>query len=184
MKIPSITLAALVLTVALTEAGSFGPGPWANGAYYPGQFDGVYSATAYGNNLGGVIGFALKGGAPTTISNDLTTIIDRVDPTANYYAIYVKGLAYVGTTIGNVNNVAKTVNAALVGGIDTHNTGTWAADLNQSAGYFSADLKSDNAIVKFVGNNTGVITLQNPTGLSPLANGTNTFSLSGLKVSQ
>ena len=36
-----------VLTVS-TFAGA-GPGPWANGAYYPGQLDGRYSANVYNN---------------------------------------------------------------------------------------------------------------------------------------
>jgi hypothetical protein len=46
LALPSL-LTACLLQSAL--AGGFGPGPWANGAYYPGQLDGRYSANVYNN---------------------------------------------------------------------------------------------------------------------------------------
>jgi len=202
MKIPSITLAALVLTVALTEAGSFGPGPWANGAYYPGQFDGVYSASAYGTNLGGVIGFALKGGKATTLTSGGSNSI-AVDPNQNYFVIYCKGRSYAGETIGTVNNVKSSVSGGLYVGssvptsvtyystnstyvtntptgpvYDTTVTVTTADVPNGAGGEFTAKLKADNAIITFSGEDTG--TFSTTFNGAPIS--TNTFSLSGLKV--
>ncbi len=56
--------AALIPACAATLMAGGGPGPWAAGAYYPGQLDGKYQAAVYGNNITGVLGFALVDGAP------------------------------------------------------------------------------------------------------------------------
>ena len=53
MKKILLSLATLTIATNLSLAGNwFGPGPFANGAYYPGQLDGRYFANVY-NNLGG-----------------------------------------------------------------------------------------------------------------------------------
>ncbi|MBE2180405.1 MAG: hypothetical protein IAE97_08030 [Chthoniobacterales bacterium] len=98
MKKLSITLAALASTTLISLAGSIGPGPWANGAYYPDQFDGRYSANVYNNTdnagwypkldhptnpepntvrepghvVSGVLGFGLRNGTPTVGTNNRT----------------------------------------------------------------------------------------------------------------
>lgn len=113
-------------------AGSFGPGPWASGAYYPGGTDGKYQATAYGNNITGVIGFALREGSPsvtsqstststltadvaTTTISAATSAINVFDETQNYFVIFVEGRTYSGLAVGSVNPVGGTVSGALLG---------------------------------------------------------------------
>jgi len=46
LALPSLLIASLLQSAL---AGGFGPGPWANGAYYNGQLDGSYSANVYNN---------------------------------------------------------------------------------------------------------------------------------------
>lgn len=88
-----LPLALLPLLVVPVLAGNFfGPGPFANGGFFPGQFDGRYTATIF-NNLNstdipiantnnaqkyidngvvsGVLGFGIRNGMPsTTASSD------------------------------------------------------------------------------------------------------------------
>jgi hypothetical protein len=87
MKIATTLLLLALSTLPATAGNWFGSGPWANGAYYPGQFDGRYTATIY-NNLNstnipvtgtntapeyvstgvvsGVLGFGIRNGMPST----------------------------------------------------------------------------------------------------------------------
>ncbi len=111
-------LAALA-TSALASAG---PGPWANATYYPGNLDGKYQAAVYGNNISGVLGFALENGSPTIATNSVvnntngstqSTIV--VDPFQNYFAIFVEGRTYTGLSTANVNYDSSTVTGTLIG---------------------------------------------------------------------
>jgi hypothetical protein len=123
------------LLTALASAPLFagaGTGPWALGAYYPGQLDGKYQASVYGNNITGVVGFALvNGGLPfssrssaigggdagggaadaaVSVNSDL-----GLDETQNYFAIFVEGRTYTGRTVGMIDINRKKVTGTLIG---------------------------------------------------------------------
>lgn len=239
----SIPVAAILASSAL--AGNMGPGPWANGAYYPGQLDGRYSASVYNdvsdqqrlvfttntssstnisvaitNSTGavtsttitnvltsqrtngvitpdvvsGVLGFGIRGGTPTTSSNFLatTSIQNQVDPAQNYFAIFVNGISYIGTTIANINDQAKRVAGVLANGsgassvsnvlVEPPPGATWTptvltlSNLNVASGAFTAKLVSDKAVVRFKGNNTGTLSTWTPAPLNLR------FSIDGMKT--
>jgi hypothetical protein len=136
--LPSVCVAALAGNL-FAGAGS---GPWSLGAYYPGQFDGKYQAAVYGHNITGVVGFALKNGAPpfderTSVAGAAgggaggagaagaggagaaaaTTVNSDLglDETQNYFAIFVQGRTYTGRTVGMVDIDRKTVTATMIG---------------------------------------------------------------------
>ena len=88
MKTILSLLVSTVFAAATVSAGNLGPGPWANGAYYPGQFDGIYTASVYSsggatngvpntnglagpfqNVMSGVVGFGIRSGGPTSTTN-------------------------------------------------------------------------------------------------------------------
>lgn len=117
-----------------------GTGPWALGAYYPGQLDGKYQAAVSGNNITGVVGFAiingglpfsarstaLGGGTGTTAggsgpdsgSSGTSTSVNTdlaVDETQNYFAIFVEGRTYTGRTVGMIDINRKKVTGTLIG---------------------------------------------------------------------
>jgi len=117
-----ITLGLSVLSATPSFAGWFGPGPWANASYYPGNIDGQYQAAVYGNNIAGVLGFALQNGSPTTSTNSTLTTSNNstqsqvvVDPFQNYFAIFVEGRTYTGYTTAAANYNNSTVTGALIG---------------------------------------------------------------------
>ncbi len=201
---------AAALTVS-SQAGSFGPGPWANDAYYPGQLDGRYSASVYGTNITGVLGFALRGGSPSTLqeSTVLTNGVQNtvgLDPFQNYFVIFVEGRTYQGVTIGSININKKTVTGALIGvnatpdfsyitntngaitGVDT------LGIVNRGlSGAFNAKIKSDNSIFTFRGDgelstpaNSQTVTFSpSPTNATnaTIVTTTTEFGVDGIKVS-
>lgn len=121
----------LLLTATPALAGNwFGPGPWANGAYYPGQYDGVYSATMFGGTpsvISGVLGFGLRNGSPTTATNSTvstngTQNTISVDPFQNYFVVFVDGKTFAGFTIANLNNQVDQVSGGLFNGIGPSTT--------------------------------------------------------------
>lgn len=132
MRSHVFTLCIAATLAAQALAGSFGPGPWANGAYYPGQFDGVYSASIYGSNgISGVLGFALQNGAPTTsastststdsalgglYSSSTTLNSTGVDAAQNYFVVFVEGRTFAGLSTASINADVKTVAGALYSG--------------------------------------------------------------------
>jgi len=128
----ALLLHLLVLTTLAIA--SIGPGPWASGAYYPGGTDGKYQAAAYGKNITGVIGFAIREGSPTVLQQTnaaaggggggtnaspsfsiATAAAQAFDATQNYFVIFVEGRTYSGLTVGSVNPVGKTVTGAMLG---------------------------------------------------------------------
>jgi len=114
-------LALLLVSPAL--AGNwFGSGPWANATYYPGNLDGKYQAAVFGNNISGVLGFALRDGAPTTtVTSQLNTTNNSsqstltVDPFQNYFVIFVQGRTYSGISTASINYNNDTVTGVLQG---------------------------------------------------------------------
>jgi len=127
MKKTILPLLAIALAANVGLAGNwFGSGPWANDAYYPGQLDGKYQASVTGVNIAGAVGFAFQDGAPTssssaasatTTSNNIT-----VDPSLNYFVIFVQGVTYSGTTTATINLDQNTVTGALYSGASSFST--------------------------------------------------------------
>jgi hypothetical protein len=127
MKTLSLSLLALItLTPAAFSFG--GSGPWADGAYYPGGLNGKYMGIVTGNNIAGVLGFAIAEGAPpfrvqdqqSTSGGDFSPIAivnQQISPDVlqNYFAIFVEGRTYTGTTIAGINIDKKEVAGALQG---------------------------------------------------------------------
>jgi hypothetical protein len=125
------------LLTALSSAPLFagaGTGPWALGAYYPGQLDGKYQAAVSGNNITGVVGFAIingglpfasrtsatagadaGGGAADAAAASVNTDLVGVDETQNYFAIFVEGRTYTGRTVGMIDINRKKVTGTLIG---------------------------------------------------------------------
>lgn len=134
MKRPFPLLAALLVSTSATFAGSFGPGPWASGSYYPGGTDGKYQASVTGNNITGVIGFSIREGGPSTITPEqqnqqnaetdsaasstiaaATATTQVFDETQNYFVIFVEGRTYTGLAVASVNPVNNSVVGSLLG---------------------------------------------------------------------
>ena len=123
---------ALCLSGNAALAGSwFGSGPWANATYYPGNLDGKYQAAVFGANVSGVLGFAIRDGAPPFLQSqtqELTSLNSGgsnnaivsnqqigIDNSLNYYDIFVNGRTYVGTTAAAINYDNDSVNGTLIG---------------------------------------------------------------------
>lgn len=184
MKIYLPAIAAATLLASTSLAGNwFGSGPWANGAYYPGQFDGVYSASMFGGSpsvVSGVLGFGIRNGSPSTSTNSEVTTNSvqntiTVDPFQNYFVAFIDGRTYAGVTIATINNQTDQVSGGLFNGV-AQPTGTNA---NTASGGFNASLTGQKDVITFSGNNTGTIqTSTNGEPVDPL----NTFSLNGMKV--
>lgn len=121
MKIPLFPVLVTAALTATTFAGNLGPGPWANDTYYPGNIDGQYQAAVFGNNIAGVLGFALRNGAPTVattsevVGTNTTQSTLTVDPFQNYFAVFVEGRTYTGLTTASVNYNSQQVTGALIG---------------------------------------------------------------------
>ena len=172
-----LLISLVTLATASGQAGNFfGPSPWANGAYYPGQLDGKYSSTVFGNNTSGVLGFALRNGSPTTVTNSTINTNSsiqntvQVDPFQNYFLVFFNGITYYGFTFASINVSSKQVTGALFDGVGRTSGGT----LVFASGGFTANLTSDKSPITFTGNNTGQLQ----------ASGVNTrFSLNGIKIS-
>ena len=177
-------IALLLVTPSL--AGSFGPGPWANGAYYPGQYDGVYSAAIFGGApsvVSGVLGFGLANGSPST-STDSTVLTNgiqntiTVDPFENYFIIFVNGRSYGGLTIANINGQTDQVSGGLYNGTAAATVTTNLSIENTCGGAFTAAITDKKAVIAFTGDQTGI--LSTSTNGVPVT--TETFSLNGMRV--
>jgi hypothetical protein len=126
MKKLFLPLTLLALSHGLMAGGTSG-GPWANGAYYAGYLNGKYMGVVTGNNIAGVLGFAITDGAPPFRPGEeagggqqqnvkVAEYQDpRVDITQNYFAIFVEGRTYTGLTTAGIDIDSKTVAGALQG---------------------------------------------------------------------
>lgn len=158
-------------------AGSFGPGPWSDGAYYPSGLDGKYMGVVTGNNISGVLGFGISDGAPpfresqTQSSQGDTLTVNQslgVDPVQNYFAIFVEGRTYTGVTIAGIDIDSKSVAGALQGqnpialpAAGSGGTGSGAIDFTARdalsivnrglSGGFTAKVKKKKAVFTFKG---------------------------------
>jgi hypothetical protein len=121
---------ALCLSGSAVLAGNwFGSGPWANATYFPGNLDGKYQASVFGDNVSGVLGFAIRDGAPPFLesqnqqavplnSNTISIVSNQqigIDNSLNYFAIFVNGRTYVGTTAAAINYDNNNVAGTLIG---------------------------------------------------------------------
>lgn len=130
MKKLFLPLTLLALTHGLMAGGTPG-GPWGNGAYYPGYLNGKYMGVVTGDNISGVLGFAIVDGAPPFRTATTQTAGGgggagagvvalqnsqiRPDNTQNYFVIFVEGRTYSGLTTAGVDIASKTVAGALQG---------------------------------------------------------------------
>lgn len=198
------TILSLFASVALGAAAyaSAGPGPWANATYFPGNLDGKYQAAVYGNNISGVLGFALANGSPTISTNSTLNLTNGssqstvvMDPFQNYFAIFVEGRTYTGGTIANINYDNSTVTGALIG-TQPNFTGTAVPldYLNRGLnGGFRADITGNGGIFTFVGDGElstpaqiqTIRTNANPDGsiTAWVETATVPFQLNGIRVS-
>jgi hypothetical protein len=123
MKKILLHLAILATIKGTALAGSFfGPSPFSQGWYYPGQMDGKYQASVTGVNIAGAVGFAFQDGAPTVSTNSAATsnggtnVVQNtvvVDPFQNYFVVFVQGMTYSGNTTATINIDQGTVTGAL-----------------------------------------------------------------------
>jgi hypothetical protein len=181
MKLLRIPLALVTLTGTLIAGGSPG-GPWANGAYYSGYLNGKYMGVVTGNNIAGVLGFAITDGAPPYrtqaqqqggqgVQNVKVAEYQdpRVDITQNYFAIFVEGRTYTGLTTAGIDISSKTVAGALQGtdpiGVQAAvagapGPGAFAFDASDAlsiinrglSGGFTAKINCDKAVFTFKGD--------------------------------
>lgn len=174
MKALALLLLPLIATPAL--AGNFfGPGPFSLDGYWPGYLDGKYQAAVTGQNIIGVVGFAIVDGAPPTRETETqepagNSIVTRnvnlnVDPFQNYFLIFHEGRSYRGLTTAMIDLDAKQITGALQGtdpaGVQPF--GTVAGGLDNSAadalaivnrglsGGFRAKIKQNAAVFTFSG---------------------------------
>lgn len=174
-----LPLFVLIFNIPGLHAGSFGPGPWSDGAYYPGGLNGKYMGVVTGKNISGVLGFAIADGAPpfrvteaqTSDAAGVLTVNDEigVDVLQNYFAIFVEGRTYSGVTTAGVDISSKTIAGALQGrnppGLPAAVSGApGPGDFNFDAsdalsivnrglsGGFTAQIKCDKAIFTFKGD--------------------------------
>ena len=138
MKRLTLPFSLLCLLSLPALAGNwFGSGPWANATYYPGNLDGKHQASVSGVNTAGVLGFAIRDGAPPFLQQqteeasasltDVTLAVNQqieLDQSLNYYAIFVNGRAYAGATAAAINYDASTVTGTLLGSTPTSLTNT------------------------------------------------------------
>lgn len=127
-----IWLSFLLLPTLATStlAGNwFGPGPFSDGFFYPGQMDGKYQGSITGINIAGAMAFAFRDGAPTVSTNSTATASGStntvqntivVDPFQNYFVVFVQGMTYSGTTTASINIDQETITGALFSGQNTY----------------------------------------------------------------
>jgi len=122
-------LLPLLLTATPGLAGNwFGAAPFNNDGYWPGYLNGKYMGVVTGNNISGVLGFAIVDGAPPFRVNDQQSsaggaiqsaaLVNQVitpDVLQNYFTIFVEGRTYFGLTTAGIDLDSSTVAGALQG---------------------------------------------------------------------
>jgi hypothetical protein len=178
---------ALCLSGSAVLAGNwFGSGPWANATYFPGNLDGKYQASVFGANVSGVLGFAIRDGAPPFLesqnqqavplnSNTISIVSNQqigIDNSLNYFAVFVNGRTYVGTTAATINYDNSSVAGTLIG--------TQPSTLTTTNKGIVSQLITNVAITSLTNTNSSVTT-QNITNKVPvvITNTTNVIT-SGL----
>lgn len=171
MKTLLILLIATVLGPVSFAGNFFGPGPFNNGGYWPGYLNGKYMAVVTGKNITGTLGFAIIDGTPPfRINEEQTSAGGAVQSTAlvnqqitpdqlqNYFAIFVEGITYSGTTVAGIDLSTSTVAGSLQsqGGLPTDLTFDATDALSVVSrglsGGFQATINDDKALFTFSGN--------------------------------
>ena len=128
MKITASLLLLAFFTLPAVAGNWFGPGPFSNDGYWPGYLNGKYTGVVSGNNIAGVLGFAIVDGAPPFRINEQqsssggaiesTALVNQVitpDVLQNYFTIFVEGRTYFGLTTAGIDLDRNTVAGALQG---------------------------------------------------------------------
>lgn len=185
MKHFLLSIPALLILSSLSQGGNwFGAGPWANATYYPGNLDGKYQAAISGTNTSGVLGFAIRDGAPpflqteTQSVSDSALIVDTVavnqeisiDNSLNYFAVFVAGRTYVGTTAAGVNYDNSSVFGSLIGTQPTSLTNSNNVITSQLlTNVFTTNIVTTNITV----SNAGVVLVTNRSIVTNIVNQSN-----------
>jgi hypothetical protein len=153
MKFLLTSVVSLSLFSTAAMAGSFfGPPPFSGGEFYDGQFDGQYSANIYSDEavavVFGVVGFSISRGTPSTI---VVGAVPIVDPSRNYYLVFVNGQAFRGEAVGSININTKNVTGIMAQSEDV--TDAAGNTIVMTGGYFSATIGSWKS--KFTFSGTG-----------------------------
>jgi hypothetical protein len=171
-------LLPLLLTAAPTFAGNwFGSGPWASGAYYPGQLDGRYFANVY-NNLGGTFSRVSTTNSYFTTNQTVTTVVTNIGglPVTNTVTtnVVTGPLLQTNTTIlGSVVSgvigfgIKDGVGAAAALGNANSSTALQALSLDRSLNSFVVYINGD----AYVGTTAANINPKSSTVSGVLANG-------------
>ncbi len=127
MKTFAAASSILLFSLPQLALAGTGPGPWADGAYYPSGLNGKYFGTVTGNNITGVVGFAIVEGAPpfresqnqssSGGNNPIAIINPTYDPDVlqNYFSIFVEGRVYSGITYAGIDIDSKKIAGTLSG---------------------------------------------------------------------
>jgi hypothetical protein len=121
-------LTALSLNSIALAGNFFGAAPFNNEGYWPGYLNGKYMGVVTGDNISGVLGFAIVDGAPPFRINDQQSsaggavqsaaLVNQTitpDVLQNYFTIFVEGRTYFGQTTAGIDLDSSTVAGALQG---------------------------------------------------------------------
>ena len=121
-------VAARAICSTATAGNFFGAGPFNNDGYWPGYLNGKYMGVVTGDNISGVLGFAIVDGAPPFRINDQQSsaggavqsaaLVNQTitpDVLQNYFTIFVEGRTYFGQTTAGIDLDSSTVAGALQG---------------------------------------------------------------------
>jgi hypothetical protein len=170
-------LLPLLLTATPTFAGNwFGSGPWANGAYYPGQLDGRYFANVY-NNLGGTFTRVSTTNTFFTTNQTTTTVISNGTPSVITSNV-VTGPLFETNTVISGSVVSGVVSFGIRDGLPAAGTQSTAASSVSSftTQPVTADPSLNNFLVYvngdvYVGTTSANINPESSTVSGILANG-------------
>ena len=106
-----------ILASASTAISGTGPGPWANGAYYPGQYDGRYSANVYNNTQARFIAGEMNTPSGNRVREDFFT----VTPGTTNVIPGTTNIIPETTTLSNIllTNIETTISITNIGGLVT-----------------------------------------------------------------
>lgn len=197
MKTILLPLLAIAIATNASLAGNwFGSGPWANGAYYAGSLDGKYQASVTGQNTAGVLGFAIRDGSVPFLQIETQSTGDalvtdsvvvnqtlEIDQTVNYYAIFVNGRTYTGTTAAGININDSSIAGTLLG--------TQPSTLTNSNSTISSTFVTNTTVTTLTNTDTTIssILLTNTTVIGGITNTTvttefitNSVEVPGIKI--
>ena len=165
---------AICLSGSPLLAGSwFGSGPWANGAYYPGQLDGRYFANVY-NNVGGTFSRVSTTNTFFT-TNQVTTTVTSNAITETITTNTVTGPLLETNTVVNGSVVSGVISFGIKDGLPAAGTQSTSA-ASSTAQSVTVDPSLNNFLVYvngdvYVGSTSANINPDSSTVSGVLANG-------------